>query len=343
MTIFVNQSLDRSRVDWTDKLELLTPVSMHGGVWVKREDEFAPLGSGGINGSKLRGLIRMMERRSRDAKVIVTGASVKSPQHSMTAAVARHLGMETVHVIGATNPTSAMQRPQVKMATRFGAKFDIIRVAYNPQLQKRVGEIEAALYEQGASVGNLPYGITPEPHEVYDFHALGGLQTRNLPDVSTLIVPAGSCNSIASVLHGLAHERPPGLRRVVTVAIGPDRTRWLWERLQTLGVRDNYRYHGPAEAVLKRDPIERNYLELVHLDPHGEGFSDYQGEMKESLGDLVLHPTYEGKVLRYLKQRYPHLLCEDSCFWVVGGPASEEVMEAHYPYNPQELPLWTNH
>lgn len=341
MTIFVNQSLDRHRVDWTEKLELLTPVELHGGVHVKREDLFAPLGDGGINGSKLRGCIYMLERRSRDAEVIVTGASVKSPQHSMTAAVCRHLGMRSIHVIGATKPKSAMERPQVRMAARFGAQFDIINVAYNPNLQRRVADLQYNLEFEGTPVANMPYGISPEPgQETYEFHRLGGLQTANLPDVSTLIVPAGSCNTLASILMGLQDKRPAKLKRIVTVGIGPDRTRWLWDRLETLGVRDGYRYHGPASSVLKRDPVQRNYLELVHLDPHGEGFSDYQGEMKENLGDLVLHPTYEGKVARYIKKFYPHLLCEDSCFWVVGGPASEAAMERHFPFNPKELPLW---
>ena len=39
-----------------DHLLDLTPVENIGGMWWKREDKFAPLGYGGINGSKLRQL-----------------------------------------------------------------------------------------------------------------------------------------------------------------------------------------------------------------------------------------------------------------------------------------------
>lgn len=338
MSIFPTLSLDPAKSFWWDHTEALTPVEKHGGTWVKREDAFAPLGLGGINGSKLRGLILMMMNR-RDNHVVITGASVKSPQHSMTAAVARQFLQETVHVIGGTKAETAIKRPQVRMAARFGAQFDIIPVGYNTALQSRVRTL--ALSEKAAI---LPYGISPEPQEVVEFHALGGLQVANLPDVSTLVIPAGSCNTLASVLYGLAkHPRPSRLRRIVTVGIGPDRLAWTWDRLGALGVKDGYRYNLPS--CLKRDPIARNYLELVHVDPHGEGFSTYEMEMREKLGDLALHPTYEGKVKRYLDTHYPHVLNEDACLWIVGGPATAAAMEpAVAPYlgddDTTELTLW---
>ncbi len=337
MSIFPTPSLDPAVSFWADRLDALTPVEQHAGTYVKREDAFAPLGPGGINGSKLRGLILMMRNR-RDSTCVVTGASVKSPQHSMTAAVARQFDQSTVHVIGGTRPDTAWNRPQVRMAARFGAEFNIIPVGYNTALQSRVRSL--ALQLKGAV---LPYGISPEPEEVLDFHRLGGLQTANLPDVDTLVVPAGSCNTLASVLYGLQRERPATLKRVVTVGIGPDRLRWTWDRLAALGVQDGYRYNLPS--CLKRAPIARNYLELVHVDPHGEGFSTYEMEMRENLGPIALHPTYEGKVKRYLDTHYPDLLGDRACLWIVGGPATLAAMEPHLdPFlgadTMTELPLW---
>lgn len=329
------QGLRLASCDWTEWLEVLTPVTQHEGVWVKREDLFAPLGYGGINGSKLRGLIMMMAQRSRENHTVVTGASVRSPQHGMTASVARHLGMESLHVVGATKPQTAAKHVQPQIAARMGAKFVITGGAYNTVLQPKVKEL-AAGWDHAATI---PYGITPEPYELYHFHALGGLQVQNLPDVHTLIVPMGSCNSTASVLLGLQlNDRPTSLRRIVLVGIGPDRNRWLWDRLDMLDVRDGYRYNVPD--CLKREPRERNYLELVYVNAYAE--YPYDQLVKQRIGDLVLHPTYEAKVVKFLRDHHPHLLCEDSCLWVVGGPQSEEAMERHFPLpHFEELPLWT--
>lgn len=348
MTMFKNQTLNREACDWSEHIEDLSPVEMHGGTWLKREDLFAPLGEGGINGSKLRGCILMMRNRWERGcacETVYTGASIKSPQHSMTAAVGRHFGMDTVHVIGATKPETAIKAPQVQMGAWFGAEYQIINVGYNTALQSKVKELAAA----DPSGAIMPYGISPEPDEVLDFHRLGGLQVQNLPDVHTLIIPSGSCNSLASILYGLQkHDRPSSLRRIVTVAIGPDRTKWVWERLKQLDVADGYRYHqyatGTVGIQISRPPIARNYLEIVHLDLHGQGFAGYQDEMRESIGDVKLHPTYEGKVRRYLNKNHPGLQDDRACMWIVGGPSSTQAMwdscSGELGTPPSRLPLW---
>lgn len=330
-SIFPAEAQGLDATPWSEWLEDLTPVEVIDGVWVKREDAFAPLGFGGINGSKLRGLIMMMS--SFDSRV-VTAASVRSPQHGMTAAVAAHLSMPCLNIVGATNPRSAAKHVQPQIAARFGAQFEFIGGAYNSSLQPRAKQ---RAFEIRAAV--VPYGITPEPFEHERFHSLGGLQTVNLPDVGTLIVPTGSCNSLLSVLYGLHHNpRPTSLRRVVCVGIGPEKIKMTWERMGRLGIQGGYRYN--AETCLKRDPIARNYLELVYVDAFQE--YSYDQLVKQKLGDLVLHPTYEAKVVRYLRDHHPHLLSLDSCLWIVGGPQSEEAMEPHFLHpHFEELPTWT--
>lgn len=348
MSVFPAHTLDRERCDWSEYLEAHSPVEMHAGTWLKREDLFAPLGVGGINGSKLRACILMLKNRyERGADMIYTGASIKSPQHSMTAAVCRHFGMESVHVIGATKADTAIKAVQVQMGAWFGARYKIIGAGFNPNLQHEVRRLLEA-HQGKAEV--MPYGISPEgPDEILQFHQLGGLQVQNLPDVHTLIIPSGSCNSLASILYGLQkNDRPSSLRRIVTVAIGPDKTKWVWERLKQLDVADGYRYHqyatGTVGIQLAREPQQRNYLEIVHLDLHGQGFASYQDEMRESIGDVRLHPTYEGKVRRYLNQNYPGLQDDRSCMWIVGGPSSVQGMwdacSGELGTPPSSLPVW---
>ena len=83
----------------TDKLTEITPVEDHEGLWFKREDKFAPLGYGGINGSKLRQLIWMLERHKE--KVILSAANPRSPQVIMGSVLAALQGRQFVQFLGA--------------------------------------------------------------------------------------------------------------------------------------------------------------------------------------------------------------------------------------------------
>jgi hypothetical protein len=50
-------------MSWAEKLYDITSVESIGGMWWKRDDLFAPLGTGNINGSKLRQLIWVLGSR----------------------------------------------------------------------------------------------------------------------------------------------------------------------------------------------------------------------------------------------------------------------------------------
>ena len=59
-SIFDVLSIDRNKVKWEDYISVLTPIERIGDMHFKREDLFAPLGVGGINGSKLRQAIYLV-------------------------------------------------------------------------------------------------------------------------------------------------------------------------------------------------------------------------------------------------------------------------------------------
>ena len=67
-TIFNNISIDRSVVKWSDYMFNLTPVEKVGKTYFKREDKFAPLGYGGINGSKLRQCIWLVDEYVKNSE-----------------------------------------------------------------------------------------------------------------------------------------------------------------------------------------------------------------------------------------------------------------------------------
>lgn len=323
-SVFPVLALDRERVRWEDHLAALTPVTAGPRHLYKREDAFAPLGYGGINGSKLRQLVWLVDqyRMSGGQAGILTGASVRSPQVSMAAVVGAHYGLPVTVVLGATKPTTARRHEQVAIAAAAGARFAYAKVAYNPALQRSVDALAAS--RDYHTHFRLPYGISApaglRAAGLRAFHAVGAAQVANLPDsIRTLVVPFGSGNSTAAILYGLATvHRPAQLRRVVLVGVGPSRYLWLQSRLGVLGA-------------------DLTGLALEHHDLHAQGFCTYDQRMPGALDGIDLHPTYEGKLARYLHAHrdrcgwWWQAEVGETCLWIVGGEGTRHAMAAAWP------------
>jgi 1-aminocyclopropane-1-carboxylate deaminase/D-cysteine desulfhydrase-like pyridoxal-dependent ACC family enzyme len=281
----------------------LTPVQLRNGRHYKREDHHRL--PAGVNGAKLRACQHLIgTAAARGATRVISAASVLSPQNAMAATVAAQHGLPCTVILGGTRPDTALRHPAVRTAADAGADIEYVPVGYNPYLQKAAHERTAAT--PGAYW--LRYGITVAPDaplaDIAAFHAVGAEQVGNLPDdLETLVLPFGSGNTAAGVLVGLHRQAPARLRRVVLVGIGPDRRDWLTQRLDLLGARP-------------RIPVE-------HLDLHGTGWASYGDKMPATEDGIVMHPTYEGKVVRYLNQTAPAWwTARDGtcCLWIVGGP-----------------------
>jgi len=315
-------------MSWADKLYDLTPVEEaydvddFTGMTFKREDKFAPLGYGGINGSKLRQCIWLAsEAKKAGYSSMVNGTVVGSPQSAMGAAVFNHFGMKTTTVLGATKPTTCLRHNMIKMAAWFGSDFDFVGSAYNSTIQPRcksIADMEDRFY--------LEYGITLDHAKnsgkrVSDFHLLGGYQTKNIPDyIEDLIIPFGSANSTCSILVGLGASMKR-IKNVHLVGIGPDKRKYLQERVDLIGGLTGLPNYTQLSQMTN----------ILHYDLHGTGWVAYNDLMKESYGDIILHPRYEGKVMRYLRQNLPGLIKETSLFWIVGSEPSIEAMKPHLP------------
>jgi hypothetical protein len=331
-TVFDALSIDREHSRWEDHVWTPTPWEQRGGVWFKREDYFAPLGYGGVNGSKLRQCIHLLKQaRDRGCPGVLSGASVKSPQLSMGTAVARHFGMESAHVLGATTPRTAMHHPNVEVAAWLGARFRVLKVAYNPALQ---AEVRRLLAGQLRGWYQLEYGIsvgteTSEPAAVEAFHRLGSAQVANMPaDVETLYLPAGSCNTCVSVLYGLAIHRLP-VKRVVLFGIGPNRLQWIDDRLRTIELAigrpgfirslfiADYRHSADLTREHNARPKYDPPYVLTHHDLHETKWVSYQDERPFAWEGISFHPTYEGKVMTYMRENQG----EFGEFWKSGGRA----------------------
>lgn len=318
-SIFPRFSLDRSVIEWEDYLGELTPWENHQGVWFKREDYFAPLSYGGPNGSKCRQLIYLMNRQREGKSHVLSGASVKSPQLSMSAIIGAHYGLPSCLVVGATKPKTMLFHPNPFIAAGFGAQFEFINVAYNPALQRKVEELT-----QPSSLV-VKYGITVDhqtasTEDVRKFHEVGANQVKNLPEeVEVLIVPAGSCNSLVSVLLGLSRDSK-NVKLLYTLGIGPDKMDWVKERCAKIGV-----------------DVDAFPFKWKHHSLHDSGFSTYQDSMSESFDGIQFHPTYEGKMIRYLKSA--GWIPEDGSvgFWIVGSEPKMDVIRPFFTNAPEDI------
>lgn len=316
------------KIDVKHKLQEFTPVEMVGGMYLKREDKFAPLGYGGINGSKVRQCIYSFDKYIEESDKplgLLSGASVKSSQLAVGSFVAWNYGLPSIHVIGATTPRTAIKHEQVKIAHHLGARFDIIKVAYNPALQRRVRDLH-----EGPLAGwfKLEYGSginqkEASPEEVTLFHRVGANQVQNIPDeVTTLIVPAGSCNTLVSVLYGIKLFEK-NINKVICLQIGPDKFQETQEKL----------YDIEAVTGLDLRGIQREYLPLHKI-------WSYQDEVPYDYHGISMHPTYEGKCFRYL-QEHQELVNEHTCFWLTGSkPYLKNIMSEEPNY--QAVGVWND-
>jgi hypothetical protein len=333
-SIFTEYSLDRSKVKWDEFLNVLTPVQQIGQMYFKREDFFAPLGYGGINGSKLRQAILLVkDYTDKGGKgIVISGASVKSPQLPMGTAVATHFGLDSLHVIGATKESTAMNHENVKMATWFGAKFKIIKVGYNPCLQSEVRNI---ISTPKSDYYYLNYGITTDKdcgvNDLVKFHMLGAAQTENIPDhIQNLIIPAGSCNSCTSVLLGLMLNPPQNLMNIHLIGISPSKLGFMWNRLKKMGEAMDINLLNFNKQFQNDDFIcnpDGDAFNLYYHDLHGTGFTTYQDEMKFHYGGIDFHPTYEGKCMSYIALEHSYLISDKTLFWIIGSKPTIASMQ----------------
>jgi hypothetical protein len=277
-----------------------SPITEHDGLLLKREDLYRY--PNGANGSKLRAAERLLaDAADLGYQKVITAAACVSPQHALVASAAQKLGMTTTHIVGGTRPETAILHTSVRLAMDAGAEFQYINVGYNPALVAA-----ARTYAQeNPDTYWLHYGISAPPEADDDdlrrFHDASASQVGNIPpDVTDVVLPFGSGNTGAGVLWGLAELGT--VERVHLMCIGPDRLPWLEKRLQRLTSEDL------PEILVNR------------LHP---GFATYGDRMPEKIDGVVMHPTYEGKVVRYLDLTSPKWWVQPegkTLMWVVGGP-----------------------
>lgn len=289
------------------RADQLTPWELRDGMWYKREDLYRA--ENGVNGSKFRACRHLIETAmlTTDIDHVVSAQSVRSPQAAITATICQELGLDCTIIVGASKPETAIKHPSIRLAVEAGATLDTnLRVAYNASLQPYAQDLSDVL---GAY--KVPYAISPPANasegELESFLRVGGAQAANLPtEVTDLVIAFGSGNTTAGMMYGLSRFlMDHNLEAIHLVGVGPDRFQWMFDRLEKVGATEIF-----------------NEVTIDHRSLHG-WFADYADSMPETIDDIVMHPTYEGKVVRFLNQFKPDWWTRrdgTTGFWIVGGP-----------------------
>lgn len=232
----------------------------------------------------------------------------------MSAIVGAHFGLPSRQVVY-SKPETVLRHTNPLVAAGFGASFEYATGPYNPILQRRVADLK----REDSLV--VEYGITVDHNanpadDVRKFHEVGANQTTNTPsDVTKLIVPAGSCNSLTSVFLGLSRD-PKNVEEVFTLGIGPDKRGWMRERLAIMGV-----------------DVDHLPFSWKHHSLHDSGYSKYTDQFKgESWSGIEFHSTYEAKMVRWLKENNQWSTDDRTGFWIVGSAPDVDVIRPFFTH-----------
>ena len=67
---------------------------------------------------------------------------------------------------------------------------------------------------------------------------------------------------------------------------------------------------------------------------HDSKYAAYSDRMPESFGGIDFHPTYEGKMIRYMREHELFTKLEDKGygFWIVGSESNPEVCRPYFTH-----------
>lgn len=271
----------------------LTPVENINGMWVKREDLFAPFGKGGVNGGKLRQCWIMLEKVKDEYSGTITCCSIHSPQGPISAAVSNHFGLTSDVYFGRVLPENLEKAPMVKLIKHYGGVPSI-----HPNHIRQVNLY--ALAKENAPKENkfiIAYGFNLSKYPDAILDAVSN-QVKNIPDeLDNLIITCGSGITSTGVLIGLKKFNKH-VKKIYFVATAPSREKSIKKTIE--------------EQELD---IEYEIIDLFHR----KGFS-YEKPAYAKLQEIELHPNYEAKTYLWLvNESHIDRTNNKTLFWIVGS------------------------
>ena len=275
----------------------ITPVQEIGGIYFKRDDLYRPFGAGEVNGGKLRQCMMLVKEAMESEpglKGVITYCSIHSPQAPITAAVARDLGIDCIVMYGGTSRQNVFREQMPRLVMSYGGKVEI------PAKTGRHNVLKAKAQKLAKDNGYflVQYGINLDGHGSVLLGAVAE-QVQNIPDdLDNLYVTCGSGITASGIMIGL-ERYGKRVENVHLCATAYSRTDSIHKTLKMYGADREFIYHDMF---------------------HQPGFQ-YEKKQKMRVGGVLLHPQYEAKTMKYLKEK--RLIKGRSLFWVVGAEPGE--------------------
>jgi len=251
---------------WARKM---TPVEIHGGYLVKRDDLFE---IAGIRGGKVRSCWHLAE----GAKGLVTSGSRQSPQINIVAQIAKQKGIPC-----RAHTALGTLSEELKDAKKAGAKIIQHYNGFSNVLACR------------ARLDATKRGWTEIPFGMMCWEAIDETryQVRNLPfgQFKRIVISSGSGMSLAGVLWGLK-DMEKSVQVIFAKAKGQ-----MVGLPKVLGVKSGARSERQLDKFGPPD-----WKKMVDLVPSGLVY--HRSAPETMLGDLKLDPIYEAKCLPFLKK-----------------------------------------
>lgn len=279
-------------MDLSARLNEIAPIEPHGGILVKRND-LIRFGDG-INGLKAVGCLSLLyDALTQGTKTIVTLGARTSPQCLIISYLCSTLGL-TAHLY---MPSSAILTELQERCIGYGATIHPVTGGFNNQLERAVAK----------------HAKDHPEHRVFGFgmsstSTIGLLarQTVNIPaNIKHITCPIGSGHNICALLCGLSKAGRTDIS-VTGVFTG------------AMTAPEEYiRSHAPHDIQLDLQTFFPDAIKPANR---------YAKKKAAVLGDLPLHPIYEGKCYDFLRRD----LGESELLWIVGGPTDDNPRRAKW-------------
>lgn len=280
----------------------ISPVELHKGLLIKRDDKFKPFPNG-VNGTKVREGLALIESNLDYCKAhgVITGCNLTSPQAPIVAAICQHYEIPCTVFYGGSKPETAFKYKMPRLAREFGATIDFT----TPSGRQNV--LQSAVNKRIEKTGEfcVKYGINLISKQLLLEYV--GSQVLNIPKtVTTLNLVCGSGISTIGILLGLQKYQCDNIKRIVLFGNAPNRL----NKIQ--------KYFGSGLLTSNKFVSRIEYVDLYNR----KGFSYSKREPLEFDG-IELHPNYEAKAFNELLNRgYKDDGTE--LFWIIGEEIKEE-------------------
>lgn len=270
----------------------LTPIQEIGGILFKREDFFKPFEDSNINGGKVRQCLELLEVnqtliKSSHNSTVVTHTSVRSPQGLLVANCAKHFGFDSITAIATPDLKASIRRNKLLQLTR--EISEIRKIAEAGRNTKALDNCLKDLQnKKGFFIVN--FGIKSKREVMRPVIN----QCENLPDeLDYLIVPSGSCVTLAAIAEGVRHFKKE-VGRIIGVQVHG------YDRNKEIRKLTNADYELEVDETYKK----RDWTLLKNCN--------YEG--------IELDALYEARAFEWLKDRSGIDIKKNKIlFWVVGN------------------------